>query len=252
MNPITPQEQEAMEWASSTIKHMYYNLSETFRRMHHHEEIPHDSVYISTSLLPFSLNGKLTYYLLKYFGGSVLGKNGSMFSLVTNSNGDRIIWALLEPRIDGVYPELHELTHRLEEPWALKAGRLITENRYRELFHHLRGWIATEEELCHVDLGIVKVGNIQFFMELKDAYDRIEDPRRIHLLLPAVERAFYRIFHEHWLRFYPKIPAVYIMRILEKVFALFEPWNRMMLRLFTPQHVAGSHGAHTGPDSTHS
>ncbi|MEW5944626.1 MAG: hypothetical protein AB1742_00350 [bacterium] len=206
MAKLTGEEKEIMAWGSKAFKEPWLNMCAVFRRLHLGEKLSREQAGVDPFFLPVKVDGRLAYRLLKSGGKkAILGDNGSMLTVITNTRGNRIIWASLELEEDGAYTEFHELSDRLGSAWDAKGAELIFDDLLADAFEHFRDWVKTQDDLQHVDLGILKVANVQFFGAFKKAWEESDEGRKVLLMTMKLSDAIGEILEEGWIRFHPEV-----------------------------------------------
>ena len=224
MPKLTEEEKNIMSWASEAFKEPWLSLTDKFQKINAGEKLSRADALVDPYFVPFKIDARLIHRILKSGGKrAILGDNGSMLTIVTNTRGNRIIWAAIEMEEDGVYTEFHPLKDRLDREWDAKGAELLYDNLMAEAFDHFKAWIKSEDDLQHIDLGILKVANINFFGAFKKAYEESNEGKKLGLLSINFTSAVHEILDEGWVRFYPEIN-------LKKLLDLIAP----LLNLLTP------------------
>lgn len=227
MPKLTEEEQEIMAWAAEAFKAPWVGLCEVFQRMNAGEELSSSEASVDPYFLPFPVDGRLLYHVMKNGGKkAILGDNGSMLTIVTNTRGNRIIWAAIEQEEDGAYTEFHPLKDRLGKAWDKKGAEFIFDGDMKGAFGHFAEWIKSQPELEHIDLGILKVANIQFFGAFKRAHEESDDGSKLALMGLKMSEAVDEILEEGWVRFHPDINLKKLLDLIAPILALLSPVNK--------------------------
>ncbi len=223
---LTPEEQEIMAWGAESFKAPWVELTNVFQRLHRGEELTREEALVDPYFLPFDINGKILYKIMQSGAKkAILGENGSMISIITNTVGDKIIWAAVELEEDGAYTEYHQLSSRLGGEWDKKGAELLYDNDMQGAFDHFAAWIKTQPDIAHIDLGILKVANVQFFGAFKRAYQEADDGSKILLMGVKMADAVNEIMEEGWIRFYPDINLKKLLELLAPALNVLSPVN---------------------------
>ena len=176
--------------------------------------------------LPFDIDGRVLYHALKAGYRPVLGENPSMLSVIVNERGNQIIWMALEAFENGAYTEFYPLKDRLGGEWDAKGAELLFDDDMEGAFNHFAAWIKTQSDLAHVDLGILKVANVNFFGAFKKAYEESDDGAKIALMGIKMVDAVNEILEEGWLRFYPEVNFKKLLDLAAPALNMFDPLNK--------------------------
>jgi len=223
---LTQEEKEIKAWGAESFKGPWLDLCEVFRRMHNGEKLSRDEALVDPYFLPFDIDARILYHTLKAGGKkAILGDNGNMLTIITNSAGDEIVWSGIELEEDGVYTEFYPLSSRLGEDWAKEGASILVDNDMERAFNYFAEWIRSQPEIGHIDLGILKVANLQFFGAFKKAYEEADDGARIALMGVKMVEAVNQVMEEGWIRFYPDINLKKILELLNPVLGALGPLN---------------------------
>ncbi|MEW6203334.1 MAG: hypothetical protein AB1546_15250 [bacterium] len=234
MVTLTDEEREIMLWSAEAFKAPWLGLTERFQRINSGEKIDREEALVDTYFLPFKADARLIYRILKSGGKRALfGDNGSMLTVVTNLRGNRIIWAALELEEDGVYTEFHALKDRLGQEWDARGAELLYDNLMAEAFEHFKAWVKSQEDLQHIDIGILKVASINFFGAFKTAYEESGNGEKIASLTVNITNALHQIFEEGWIRFYPEVNLKKLFDMAAPVLSLMSPVNAGLAKILS-------------------
>ncbi len=223
---LTPEEKEIMAWGAESFKGPWVDLTNIFQRLHRGEELTKDEALVDPYFVPFDIDGRILYKILKTGGSkAILGENGSMISVITNTVGDEIIWSAVEMCEDGAYTEFHPLSARLGGEWAKKGAELLYDNDMEGAFNHFANFLKETPELSHIDLGILKVANVQFFGAFKKAYEDSDDGAKLVLMGVKMVDAVNEIMEEGWVRFYPDINLKKLLELAAPALNFLTPLN---------------------------
>ena len=223
---LTSEEQEIMAWGAESFKGPWLDICEVFKRIHDGEKLSRDEALIDPYFVPFDIDARVLYHSLKNGGKkALLGDNGSMLTIITNTDGDEIIWAAIELEEDGVYTEFYPLKDRLGEDWAKEGAKLLYDNDMEGAFDHFSSWIKSQPETEHIELGILKAANVQFFGAFKRAYEEADDGAKLVLMGVKMVDAVNEIMEEGWIRFYPEINLKKLLEILSPALNALGPVN---------------------------
>lgn len=225
---LTPREESIMRWSGKAVKQPWFDICDRWQRMHRGERLTLDEALFDSFFLPFRLDARPLYHFMKHIGTRlVFGDNASLFTIVLNAAADRIIWAGIEREEGGVYIEYFILNERLGGKWDEKEARLLGENRLEEAFDHLSIWIRTQPDLRHIDLGAIKVANIQFFEAIKDAWEDADDGRKLALFGANAVEAIEEIIQREWIRFYPNVNLKKMLDAIHPMLRISRPVTRL-------------------------
>lgn len=225
---LTPREASVMRWSGRAVKQPWFDICDRWQRMYKGEHLKLGEALFDAFFLPFRLDARPLYHIMKTIGTKlVFGDNASLFTIVLNANADRIIWAGLEREEGGVYIEYFILNERLGGEWDEKAVKLLNESRLEEAFDHLSTWIRTQPDLGHIDLGAIKVANIQFFEAFKDAWEDADDGRKLALFGANAVEAVEEILQRGWIRFYPEVNLAKMLDAIHPVLRFAMPVTRL-------------------------
>lgn len=228
MNKLTPEEQEIMAWGAEAFKAPWLDICEVFQKMHSGEKLSRDEAMIDPYFLPFDIDGRVMYHAVKTGGKAVLGDNPSMLTIITNTRGNAIIWSAIESAEDGVYTEFHPLKERINMEWATKGAEMLFDDDMQGAFDHFAAWIKSEDDLSHIDLGILKVANIQFFGAFKKAYEDSDDGAKLGLMMIKMVDAVNEIMEEGWVRFCPDINLKKLLDLFAPALNILDPVNKVL------------------------
>ncbi|HOO56612.1 MAG TPA: hypothetical protein PLN69_07300 [bacterium] len=223
---LTPEEQEIMAWGAEAIKAPWVDMTNVWSRLNSGEELSSDEVKVDPYFLPFDVNAKILSKIMSAGGKkAILGDNGSMLSIITNTAGDEIIWAALEREENGVYVEFHPLKEKLGQDWDKKGVDYLFNDDMQGAFDHFSDWISSQDEYNHIELGILKVANVQFFGAFKRAYEESDDGSRIILMGIKMAEAVNEILEEGWIRFCPDINLKKLLQTIAPALNILSPVN---------------------------
>ena len=218
MVDVSDFEKENLAWGSRYMKTPWAEMVRIFNRMGNGEEIPLEERLLQLELFDFiKLDLKSAYNLVTFLLYDILKTpNGSMFTIILGEKGDRIIWASIEHEENGVYKEFIPLKHRLDEDWAKEAAKFIVAGKNDELLEYLQKWMSTQEDLKHIELGLIKMAGIQFFDEFRLAWENSKRGEDLGEMVAQIIDALKKIFDNDWICFEPEPEAISVMRILVK------------------------------------
>lgn len=223
---MTPEEQEIMAWGAEAFKGPWEAMCKAFSRLNDGEDLSRDEAKIDPFFVPFDIDARIAYRALKAGGKkAILGENGSMLTIITNTRGDRIIWASVELEEDGAYTEFYPLKHKLGKTWDKKGAGMLFDNDMEGAFTYFADWIKKQEGLEHIDLGILKVANVQFFGAFKAAYEESRDGARLGLMVIKMADAVREIMDQGWLRLYPDINLKKLLELIAPALSALDPVN---------------------------
>ena len=229
MIKITPEEQEIMAWGSEAFKSSWLDLCEIFQKLNAGEKLSRDEAMVDPYFVPFDIDGRVIYQALRYGGKkAVLGENGSMITIITNTRGNQIIWSSLEAEENGAYTEFYPLADRMGHEWDKIGSELVFDDDLKGAHEHFASWIKTQPDISHVDLGIVKVANVQFFGAFKKAYEDSDDGAKLGLLLVKMADAVAEVMENNWLRFYPDINLKKLLELVAPALTALGPVNKTL------------------------
>ena len=223
---LTPEEQEIMAWGAEAIKAPWLDITNIWQKLNSGEDLTNEQVLVDPYFLPFDINAKILFKIMKAGGKkAILGDNGSMLSIITNTAGDQIIWAACEFEEDGAYTEFHDLKGRLGQEWDRIGSELLHNNDMEGAFNHFAAWMKSQDDLKHIDLGILKVSNVQFFGAFKRAYEEAGDGAKIVLIGIKMAEAVNQILEEGWIRFQPAINLKKLLDVVAPALNVLSPVN---------------------------
>ena len=223
---LTPEEQEIMAWGAEAVKAPWLDLTDVWSRLNAGEELSREEVMIDPYFLPFDINSRILYKIMKAGGKkAILGENGSMLTIITNTVGDEIIWSAIEQEEDGAYTEFHPLSDRLGDEGFKKGAEMLYNNDMEGAFTHFADWIRSQTGISHIELGILKVANVQFFGAFKRAYEESDDGAKMLLLGVKCAEAVNEIMEEGWIRFQPAINLKKLLQLIAPALNILSPVN---------------------------
>ena len=232
MAKMTPEEQDIMAWGSEAFKTPWVELCDVFAKLSKGEKLSRDEVMVDPFFVPFDINAQVIYRALKAGGKkAILGDNGSMLTVITNTRGNSIIWASLELEEDGAYTEFHPLSDKLGKTWDKKGAEMLFDDDMEGAFNYFRDWIKKQKGLEHIDLGILKVANVQFFGAFKRAHEQSEDGGKIGLMAVKMADAVREIMDEGWLRLYPDINLKKLLQLIAPALNALDPVNTSLQKM---------------------
>jgi len=234
MVTLTDEERGIMSWSAEAFKAPWLSLTEKFQRLNSGEKIGREDALVDAYFLPFKVDARLIYRILKSGGKRALfGDNGSMLTVVTNLRGNRIIWAALELEEEGVYTEFYALKGRLGEEWDARGAELLYDNLMAEAFEHFKGWVKSQDDLQHIDLGVLKVASINFFGAFKNAYEESDNGKKVARLTVNITNAIHKILEEGWIRFYPEVNLKKLLDMAAPILSLVSPVNASLEKILS-------------------
>lgn len=226
MVKLTDEEQEIMAWAAQSFKAPWLGLCEAFQRIHAGEKLSASEASVDPYFVPFPIDARLIYHVMKSGGKrAILGENGNMLTIVTNTRGNKIIWAAVEYEEDSVYTQFFPLKDELGGEWDKKGAELIFDGLMEDAFNHFSDWLKSRPGTEHIELGILKVANIQFFGAFKKAYEDAADGSKLALMTLNFSSAVDQIMDEGWIRFHPDINLKKLLELVAPVLNLVSPVN---------------------------
>jgi hypothetical protein len=223
---MTPEEKEIMAWGAEAIKAPWVDMTDIWSRLHAGEELSKEEIMLDPYFLPFDINARALYKIMKAGGKqAILGDNGSMLSVITNTFGDEIIWLAIELEEGGVYTEFHLLKDRIDQEMVKKGAEYLYNNDMEGAFNHFADWIKGQPDIGHIDLGILKVANVQFFGAFKRAYEESDDGAKILLMGVKMAEAVNEIMQEGWVRFQPEINLKKLLQVIGPALNILAPVN---------------------------
>jgi hypothetical protein len=226
MVKLTQEEQEIMTWAAESFKTPWLDLCEVFQKMNKGEKLTREEGLIDPYFLPFDIDARILYRALKAGGKkAILGDNGSMLTIIMNTRGDKIIWSAVELEEDGAYTEFFPLKDQLGKAWDKKGAEMIFDNDMEGAFAHFADWIKTQKGMEHIDLGILKVANIQFFGCFKRAWEESDNGSKIGLMGIKMVDAVREIMDEGWVKFQPAINLKKLLELMAPALNTLDPLN---------------------------
>ncbi len=228
---LTKPEKEIMAWAAVAFRKWWFEMSDICQRLYAGESVPFRERRVDMFYLPFKIDVLPLFYGMRAGAAKLaLGANPSLFTIVLNETGDRIVWACIEHAEDGVYTSYHILNDRLGQAWARKAAGLLFQDRMEEAFDYLTSWIRKQPEIRHIDVGAIKVAHLSFFMALKKAWDRSGEGKIGSFFFYALN-AVKEIQENRWLRLYPDVNLARALRIIYPYLKIAGPLNSVYGRL---------------------
>lgn len=223
---LTQEEKEIMAWGAESFKGPWLDLCEVFQKIHSGEKLTREDALVDPFFVPFDIDARVLYHALQKGGKTaILGDNGSMLTVITNTAGDEIIWSAIEMEEDGVYTEFYPLSGLLGQDWDKRGAELLYENNMEGAFDHFASWIKDRPETAHIDLGILKVANVQFFGAFKRAWEESDDGAKLLLMGVKMADAVNEIMENEWIRFQPDINLKKILQALAPVLNTLGPVN---------------------------
>ncbi|MFX0135790.1 MAG: hypothetical protein ACFFDN_19260 [Candidatus Hodarchaeota archaeon] len=200
-------EKETLTWGSRYVKKPWADMIEIFKKLDKTKgELPIEERRVTLEVLPWvEIDMKTVFHLVTFLLYDILKiPNASMFTIILGEKGKRIIWASIEHETDGgVYKDFIVLKDRIDEDWAKKAAELIIDGKEDELFEYLQQWVYEQEELKHIELGIIKIAGIQFFSEFRKAWEASERGRNLEKVIVNVLEALKSVITNDWIKFIP-------------------------------------------------
>jgi len=228
---LTEREEEIMAWAAVAFRKWWFEMSDICQRLYSGERVPFSDRRVDMFYLPFKIDVLPLYYGMRAGAAKLaLGANPSLFTIVLNETGDRIVWACIENAENGVYTSYNILNDRLGRPWARKAARLLFQDKMDEAFDYLTSWVRKQPEMSHIEVGAIKVAHLSFFRVLKEAWDRSGEGKIGSFFFYALN-AVKEIQENRWLRLYPDVNLSRALRIIYPYLKISSPINSVYGRL---------------------
>lgn len=226
---LTPEEKEIMAWGAEAIKAPWVDMTNIWQRLHAGEELSKEEIMLDPYFLPFDINARALYKIMKAGGKkAILGDNGSMLSVITNTVGDEIIWLAIELEENGAYTEFHLLKDKIGQDAVKKGAEMLYDNDMEGAFSHFADWIKAQPGIGHIDLGILKVANVQFFGAFKRAYEESDDGAKIVLMGVKMAEAVNEIMEEGWIRFQPDVNLKKLLKVIGPALNILSPVNTLL------------------------
>lgn len=233
MTKLTTEEQEIMAWGAEAFKGPWLDLCGVFQKLNAGEELSRDQALIDPFFVPFDLDARIIYRAMKAGGKkAILGENGSMLTIITNTRGDKIIWSAVELEEDGAYTEFFPLKDKLGKTWDKKLAEMLFDNDMQGGFDYAAEWIKKQDGMEHIDLGILKVANVQFFGAFKRAYEDSGDGRKLGLMAIKMVDAVREIMDQGWVRFCPDINLKKLLELMSPALNTLDPVNKTLQKVF--------------------
>ncbi len=234
---LTSEEQGIMSWSAEAVKAPWVALLDVWSRMHAGEKLSREDGLIDPFFLPFDIDARALYYAIKAGGPAVLGSNATMLTIVTNTECNSIIWAAAEAAEECVYVEFQPLKDKLGQEWDKKGAELIATGDLDAAFDHFSAWMKTQPNLEHMELGILKVANIQFFNAFRKAYEESSNGENLPLMVVKMADAVNEILANDWVRFSPDINFKKILGLAAPVLSTLNPVNLALQKALEKIHV---------------
>ncbi len=204
---LSDYEKETLAWGSRYVKKPWADMIEIFKKLGEAKgELPIEERRVILEVLPWvEIDMKSILHLVTFLLYDILKiPNASMFTIILGENGKRIIWASIEHETDdGVYKDFIMLKDRIDEEWAKKAAELIDARRDDELFEYLQQWVYKQEDLKHIELGIINIVGIQFFSEFRKAWEESERGQNFEKVIVNVLETVKNVISNDWIKFIP-------------------------------------------------
>jgi hypothetical protein len=232
MTKLTQEEQDIMAWGAEAFKGPWLDLCGVFQKLNAGEDLSRDQALIDPFFVPFDIDARIIYRAMKAGGKkAILGDNGSMLTIITNTRGDKIIWAACELEEDGAYTEFFPLKDKLGKTWDKKLAELLFDNDMDAGFAYAADWLKKQKGMEHIDLGILKVANVQFFGAFKRAHEEAGDGRKLGLMTVKMVDAVREVMDEGWLRFSPDVNLKKLLELLTPALSALDPVNKALQKL---------------------
>jgi len=93
-------------------------------------------------------------------------------------------------------------------------------------FEYAADWLKKQPGMEHIDLGILKVANVQFFGAFKRAYEEAGDGRKLLLMGVKMADAVREIMDQGWIRFCPEINLKKLLELAAPALSALDPMNK--------------------------
>lgn len=210
---MTRTENEVMGFASTAFKKPWAQMVDVFQRLQRGDKVEASEAKVDFFFLPVPLDARLSYLfmrrgMLKLF----MGAEPTLFTLVLSRDRSRLVWAGLETCQEGVYTQIHELKGRLQEEWAKRALHFVKKENYAGCYAFLKNWVRQQLGLEKVDLGAVKVADLNFFERFLEAFESGKGKGFV-AQQRLYARALAQILRRREVIFYPAVPMYRLMQV---------------------------------------
>lgn len=224
---LSTEEREVMRWAGRAFRRPWFAFCDASQRIASGTPHPSEAYRFDPFFLPVSLDARPIVWLMKSgLTNVLLGPNASLFTVVLDQSGERILWCGVEREEGGAFVEYHVLNDRLDEPWAARLLELLREDRMDDAFRFVYAWVKSQTGLAHIDVGVLKVAHLPFFAALKRAWEESSEGRQLLLFTAKALDAVREIVDRRWLRFAPPVNLDRLLRTLAPGLRLTSALNR--------------------------
>lgn len=221
------EEKEIMQWSKNSFANPWFDLCDRIQKLSQGKRLSLDEAQVDPYFVPFSLDARLVYLLMKTGGVKlIMGKNATLFTLITNIKGDELLWACIEKGDNGIYDEYKIVANHLNEKWAKDVGKLIYANKLKEAHKVAYSWVKTQKDLKHINPGAIKVANIMFFKKFKEGYEKSKNGKRLDLMGLNFISGVKEILDEDLIKFYPEINLKKLLDLIHPLLKISTPLNK--------------------------
>lgn len=226
MVPLTKEEKEIKEWAGRAFRAPWFELVEKCRRLKRGEKLSENEILFHPFFLDVLIDVRL---ICRAMGIAKVSRfvSGNLFTIILSKKEDRVIWACVEKEEDGVFTEAIVLNP--QEKWAEKVAEMLFIDNLEGAYNYLNDWVRANE--IAKSIGAIKVANIMFFKEFKDAWEKSSEGKNLLLFFANFINAVKNVVEKKWIRFYPDVPLAKIIRyshpIVKEIARITTPISRI-------------------------
>jgi hypothetical protein len=191
-------DKEGLEAGRKYVKQDWWHMVDVFRGCEEGKDLPYKERVGGVSLAPIKMDFAAIAPLMKEFLPAGFLDNANMASLILDEKGEHLVWGGIECCINGVYQWVEKID--VTEDWAKKVNPLLAKHDFKGAYKIMKGVV---KEKFDIELGLIKVARVQFFIELAKTYDASKNGEDMIAWIPAAADFGKTIFTKDYINFYP-------------------------------------------------
>ena len=192
-------DKEGLEKGADRVQPEWWQIVEVSGALENGEVPSAEERFGGVALAPIELDHGILPNLMKDFLPQIFIDNPTMTTLITDEEGDHIIWSGVEHAEGGVYKWVERVDP--EDEWAEPVNEKLAEDDYEGAYEETKKMV---EEEFGVDLGLIKIAKPQFFIELEKTFEAAEEGEDLIGWIPQVMDFGVTIFEDDYINFYPE------------------------------------------------
>ncbi len=226
MVPLTKEEKEIKEWAGRAFRAPWFEIVEKCAKIKRGEKLPENEIMFHPFFIDVLIDIRLLCRIMELMKISKF-VSGNLFTIILSKKEERVIWACVEKEEDGIFTEVSVLNPR--EKWTERVAEMLFIDNLEGAYNYLNEWVRKNE--IAPSIGAIKVANIMFFKEFKDAWEKSSEGKNLPLFAINFLNAVKNVVERKWIRFYPDVPLAKIVRyshpLIKEITTVANPISRI-------------------------